>query len=230
MNDNYELDSGNINMSAAGKRMAVHMFGNADLKGKDQPKIDGVLQVSGVPTFGGEFAKPSVLPKQTSNQVPMPSGGAGAVVTGNENFATTQVIPQGPNHGGGDWQASGYSKSPQDMFGGGGDNQEPSKAGEAIKKFFKGRDDKSMTDNITSVGGVITGTDVKFEGGDEGANKNKFIRRVNRYNNMMENQGRSDEKLNFSAEDIAGGGSGTGIFKSAKPGGTKVGNLLRKIF
>lgn len=226
MKDNYELDSGNINMSSAGKKMAVHMFGDADLKGKDQPKIDGVLQVSGVPTFGGEFAKPSVLPKQTSNPVPMPSGGAGAVVTGNENFATNQVIPQGPNHGGDDWQASGYSKSPQDMFGG-GDSKDPNAAGEAIKKFFKGRDDKSMIDNIVSSGGTINNNEVSF--GGEG-NKNKMIRKVNRYNSMLENQGRPDEKLTFSAEDIAGGGSGTGIFKSAKPGGTKVGNLLRKIF
>lgn len=121
MKDNYELDSGNVNMSAEGKKVGYNMFGDGALTGKDQQRIDGVMMGSGnVPQFGGDFAtqKHSVgMPQQQSSPPPMPDGGKGAVVTGNENFATTThqpAMPTTPVSGGGN--ASGYSQSPEDMF------------------------------------------------------------------------------------------------------------------
>lgn len=123
MNDNYELDSGNINMSAEGKTVGYNMFGDGALSGKDQQRIDGVMMGSGnVPQFGGGFATqkhtPGMPQQQSSNTPPMPDGGKGAVVTGSENFATASHQPAMPttpvsSEGG---NASGYSQSPEDMF------------------------------------------------------------------------------------------------------------------
>lgn len=123
MNDNYELDSGNINMSAEGKTVGYNMFGDGALSGKDQQRIDGVMMGSGnVPQFGGGFATqkhtPGMPQQQSSTPPPMPDGGKGAVVTGSENFATTAhqpAMPTTPISGEGG-NASGYSQSPQDMF------------------------------------------------------------------------------------------------------------------
>ena len=78
MKDNYELDSGNINMSSEGKTVGYNMFGDAALTGKDQQRIDGVMMGNGnVPQFGSAFAtqKHSVgMPQQQSNTPPMPDG------------------------------------------------------------------------------------------------------------------------------------------------------------
>ena len=120
MKDNYELDSGNVNMSAEGKTVGYNMFGDGALAGKDQQRIDGIMMGSGnVPQFGGGFATQQHtpgMPQQQSTPPPMPDGGKGAVVTGNENFATTTHQPAMPTtpvsaEGG---NASGYSQSPPD--------------------------------------------------------------------------------------------------------------------
>ncbi len=123
MKDNYELDSGNVNMSAEGKTVGYNMFGERALQGKDQQRIDGIMMGSGnVPQFGGGFATqkhtPGMPQQQSTPTPPMPDGGKGAVVTGSENFATTSHQPAMPttpvsSEGG---NASGYSQSPEAMF------------------------------------------------------------------------------------------------------------------
>lgn len=121
MNDNYELDSGNVNMSAEGKTVGYNMFGDGALTGKDQQRIDGIMMgSSNVPQFGGDFAKQQHtpgMPQQTSsNHVPMPTSPSSMPVTSG-NFATTShqpAMPTTPVSGGGN--ASGYSQSPEDMF------------------------------------------------------------------------------------------------------------------
>ena len=146
MKDNYELDSGNVNMSAEGKTVGYNMFGDGALAGKDQQRIDGIMMGSGnVPQFGGGFATQQHtpgMPQQQSTPPPMPDGGKGAVVTGNENFATTTHQPAMPTtpvsaEGG---NASGYSQSPQAMFPTGQQNKDLAKFSDLFKKKEGGTD------------------------------------------------------------------------------------------
>lgn len=232
MKDNYELDSGNINMSAEGKTVGVNMFGDGALTGKDQQRIDGIMMGNGnVPQFGGDFAtqKHSVgMPKQTSsNDVPMPTSVSSMPVTSG-NFATQQHTPGMPNaasHG----NASGYTQSPEEMFPTSGNTDGAKKTGDAIKKFFKGRDNASMKENIVNAGGKFDDQgNLTFDANAKGANLNKMIRKANRFNAFQTNQGNDANKIDLSS--FGAGRQGQGLFKSAKPGGTDVGNFFRKIF
>lgn len=252
MNDNYELDSGNINMSAEGKTVGYNMFGDGALSGKDQQRIDGVMMGSGnVPQFGGGFATqkhtPGMPQQQSSNTPPMPDGSEGAVVTGNENFATTSHQPAMPttpvsSEGG---NASGYSQSPEAMFPTPQQNQQGAKFSDlfkkkeggtdvgntlrGVKKFFQGRDNPTMKENIVKAGGKFDDQgNLTFDANAKGANLNKMIRKVNRFNSFQANQGNDANKIDLSS--FGSEKKGKGLFKSAKPGGSGFGNLLRNIF
>ena len=86
-----------------------------------------------------------------------------------------------------------------------------------------------MKEKIVSSGGTFDDQgNLTFDANAEGANLNKMIRRVNRYNAFQTNQGNEDNKIDLSS--FGSGRKGQGLFKSAKPGGTDVGNFLRKIF
>jgi hypothetical protein len=243
MKDNYELDSGNVNMSAEGKAVGYNMFGDGALTGKDQQRIDGVMMGSGnVPQFGGDFAtqKHSVgMPQQQSTPPPMPDGGKGAVVTGSENFATTTHQPGMPSaaeHG----NASGYTQSPEDMFPTGQPKPtnifkkkeggtDVGNALRSVKKFFQGRDNASMKQNIVGAGGKFDDQgNLTFDPNAEGANLNKMMRKANRFNSFQTNQGNDANKIDLSS--FGSDKKGKGLFKSAKPGGSGFGNLLRNIF
>ena len=251
MKDNYELDSGNVNMSAEGKTLGYNMFGDGALAGKDQQRIDGIMMGSGnVPQFGGGFATqqhtPGMPQQQSTPTPPMPDGGKGAVVTGNENFATTTHQPAMPTtpisaEGG---NASGYSQSPQAMFPTNPPSQgrkvsdlfkkkdggtDVGNALRSVKKFFKGRDNPTMKENIVKVGGKFDDQgNLTFDPNAEGANLNKMMRKLNRFNSFQTSQGNDANKIDLSS--FGSGRKGKGLFKSAKPGGSGFGNFLRNIF